>query len=404
MFDEQLKRINVFVLTTVTVKLQAARPLASLASQYTVVLPIGNVLPEGGLAVTVGEAPHESLAVTLKNTAVGTEEVTTRLEGQLIDTTHVGGSMVTGKLQFVLFPHPSLAVTLTMVSPIPKELPLGGSATTVSGAQPPLAVTVKNTTAPLKLVAVAVRLDGQFKTMGEKLCGLTVTVKLQLVEPPQLSLAVTSTGVVPIGNVLPLGGLAVTNGGGLQPPVAVTVKNTTIPFELVAVTVRLEEQLRLIGGSTTVTVKLQLVLVPQGSLAVVSTVVVPIGKVLPLAGVALTNGGGLQPPLADAVKNTTAPFGPVAVTVRFDGQLRLIGGLTTVTVKLQLVLLPQVSLAVVNTVVVPTGNVLPLAGLALTNGGGLQPPLAVTVKNTVAPLPLLALTVRLDGQFSKIGG
>jgi hypothetical protein len=65
--------------------------------------------------------------------------------------------------------------------------------------------------------------------------------------------------------------------------------------------------------------------------------------------------------------------------VRFDEQVRLMGGRTTVTVKLQLALLLQVSLAVLFTVVVPIGNVLPLGGLAETNGGGLQPPLAVTV-------------------------
>ena len=72
--------------------------------------------------------------------------------------------------------------------------------------------------------------------------------------------------------------------------------------------------------------------------------------------------------------------------------------------KLQLVELPQVSLAVASTVVVPIGKVLPLGGLATTIGGGLQPPLAVTVKNTLAPLELLALTVMFEEQFSTIGG
>ena len=56
----------------------------------------------------------------------------------------------------------------------------------------------------------------------------------------------------------------------------------------------------------------------------------------------------------------------------------LMGVGLTVTVKLQLVLLPHESLAVAKTVVVPIGNVLPLGGLALTNGGGEQPPLAET--------------------------
>ena len=103
-----------------------------------------------------------------------------------------------------------------------------------------------------------------------------MTVKLQLVLVPQLSLAVVNTVVVPIGNVLPLGGMALTDGGGLQPPLAELLKNTTAPFELVAVTVMLDEQVRTIGGRVTVTVKLQLVLLPHESLAVVNTVVVPI--------------------------------------------------------------------------------------------------------------------------------
>ena len=89
-----------------------------------------------------------------------------------------------------------------------------------------------------------------------------MTMKLQLVEPPQVSLAVTRTVVAPIGKVLPLGGLAATNGGGLQPPVAELLKNTTAPPELVAVTVMLDEHVRLIGGycgGFTVTMNEQLV-------------------------------------------------------------------------------------------------------------------------------------------------
>jgi hypothetical protein len=119
-----------------------------------------------------------------------------------------------------------------------------------------------------------------------------------------------------------------------------------------------------------------LVSVPQVSLAVAVTVVVPIGNVLPLGGLAVKNGGGLQPPLAVTVKNTVAPFELVAVTVMFDEQLMLIGGLTTVTVKPQLVLLPQLSLAVTATGVVPTGNVLAVGGFS-TIVSGPQPPPAV---------------------------
>jgi len=50
----------------------------------------------------------------------------------------------------------------------------------------------------------------------------TVTVKLQLVVVPQLSLAVQVTSVLPGGKVLPLGGVQVTLGV-LQPPVAVVL-------------------------------------------------------------------------------------------------------------------------------------------------------------------------------------
>lgn len=222
---------------------------------------------------------------------------------------------------------------------------------------------------------------------------------------PQLSLAVTRTVVVPTGNALPLGGLAITVGG-LQPPLAVTVKNTVAPLALVALTVRFDEQFNTIGGYTggcTITWKLQLVNVPQVSLAVTVTVVVPVGNVLPLGGLAMMFGGGLQPPVAVAVKNTAMPFEPVAVTVMLEEQLRLIGGLTTVTWNEQFVVVPQVSLAATNTVVVPTGKVLPLGGLARIFGGE-QPPLAVTVKKTVAPPELVAATVMFEEQFSTIGG
>jgi hypothetical protein len=53
-------------------------------------------------------------------------------------------------------------------------------------------------------------------------CWYTVTVKLHVALLPQVSLAVTITIVVPIGKVLPLGGLAMALGG-VQPPLAVTV-------------------------------------------------------------------------------------------------------------------------------------------------------------------------------------
>ena len=72
------------------------------------------------------------------------------------------------------------------------------------------------------------------------------------------------------------------------------------------------------------------------------------------------------------------------------------------TAKLHVALFPQVSLAVAVTVVVPTGNVLPLGGLA-TIIGGVHPPLAVTVKNTTAPAGPVAMVVMLLGHEMLIG-
>jgi hypothetical protein len=52
--------------------------------------------------------------------------------------------------------------------------------------------------------------------------GKTVTVKLQLACPPQTSVALQLTRVVPIGKVLPLGGTQFVVYGG-QPPLTSTV-------------------------------------------------------------------------------------------------------------------------------------------------------------------------------------
>jgi hypothetical protein len=52
--------------------------------------------------------------------------------------------------------------------------------------------------------------------------GNTVTVKLQLLDRPQESVALQLTLVVPIGNTLPLDGAQLVMIGG-QPPLTVTV-------------------------------------------------------------------------------------------------------------------------------------------------------------------------------------
>ena len=77
------------------------------------------------------------------------------------------------------------------------------------------------------------------------------------------------------------------------------VKYTLVPLGVEAVMVRFEEQVRTMGGYVcwfTVTVNVQLVVLPHESLAVVVTTVWPIGKVLPLGGYEERFSGELQPP------------------------------------------------------------------------------------------------------------
>ena len=266
-----------------------------------------------------------------------------------------GGATVTWKPHVTLFPHPSVAMTLTGVVPIGNWLPLGGRVWMFTGGQPPSAKTLKNTSDPLVSTAATVKLVGQLRlSVGPS----TVTVNEQLVESPQVSAAVTRTVVVPIGKMLPLGGLATTNGGGLHPPLAVLVKKTAAPFEPVAFTTMFEAQTRAIAGAAhgpTVTVNEQLVVSPQASLAVTLTVVAPTGNTLPLGGRTCTFTGG-HALAAVTSKNTATPAGLTACTTMSVEQFSAKPGGSTVTIKTQLVLSAQASLAVTVTGVVPMGN------------------------------------------------
>ena len=64
---------------------------------------------------------------------------------------------------------------------------------------------------------MTVILDEQVRTIGGR---VTVTVKPQFVTFPHVSVAVQLTGVMPMGKMLPLGGLQYNDGGALHPPLA----------------------------------------------------------------------------------------------------------------------------------------------------------------------------------------
>jgi len=124
-----------------------------------------------------------------------------------------------------------------------------------------------------------------------------------------------------------------------------------------------------IGGSLslTVTVKLQAAVLPLASVAVQVTGVTPLPKIDPLAGTQPNPTPG-QLSLITGVNPTTCVQAPGAVLVTMLAGHVIAGGCAslTVTVKLQLAVLPEASVAVQVTVWGPVVNTLPLVGLQLT--------------------------------------
>ena len=115
-----------------------------------------------------------------------------------------------------------------------------------------------------------------------------------------------------------------------------------------------------------VTLKEQLEILPLASLAVDVTAVVPTGKPDPEAGVEVTVAEGSQLSLAVTENVTGTSRAILQGTVMFAGQVIVGFALSlTVTVKLQIAVLPDASFAVQVTVVVPFGKVEPDGGLQL---------------------------------------
>ena len=77
---------------TITVKLPVAiLPVASVAVQFTVLVPTGNVLPEGGVQFTVGSGSSSSVA--------DTEYVATAPDGLVASTVTVSGKANVGDVE-----------------------------------------------------------------------------------------------------------------------------------------------------------------------------------------------------------------------------------------------------------------------------------------------------------------
>ena len=133
------------------------------------------------------------------------------------------------------------------------------------------------------------------------------------------------------------------------------------------------------SSSSTVTLKEQLALLPDASVAAHWTMVVPFGKRLPLAGLH-TMLALPQLSVAVAAKATTAPHWLGSLLTRMSaGQWGAGSSVSlTVTLKLQAAELSAASVAMQVTVVVPFGKTLPLGGVQVVVGLG-QLSVVVTV-------------------------
>ena len=197
---------------------------------------------------------------------------------------------------------------------------------------------------------------------------MTVTVNVLLELFACASVAEHVTVVTPKWNVEPLAGVHATATGPSKTSVAEAVNVNGAPAGLVASTLAFAGTVT--AGplvSDTVTVNDALRLLPRVSVAEQLTVVAPKWKVDPLAGVQLTVRLPSTRSVADAEYVKVAPAALVASTVAFGGTV-MVGAVVsdTVTVNVVVLVLLCASVALHVTVVVPSGNVEPLAGAQLT--------------------------------------
>src|SRR5262245_15958374 len=118
-----------------------------------------------------------------------------------------GGQTVTVKLHEFVLPPPSTAVQTTVVTPFEKVLPDGGEQLKLARPQSSRAPDTYVTTEPLQLVVVTVLLVLQVTVGG--VVSITVTVKVQLFDPPISSVARQTTLLTPNRKPVPEGGMQV---------------------------------------------------------------------------------------------------------------------------------------------------------------------------------------------------
>nr|WP_238145304.1 hypothetical protein [Antricoccus suffuscus] len=382
-------------------------PAVSVAVQDTTVVPTAKTDPDGGAQSTTGLGSTSSVAVAVKVTGAPSAPIAaTVMSIGSCNTGAVESVTVTENVPVPTFPAASVAVHDTGVVPIGNVDPDAGEQ--VTGTSPltrSVAVALKVTTAPDADVADILISAGRARLGGVE--STTVTEKLSFAEFPAASLAVHDTVVVPRANVDPEVGAQATTGLGSTSSVAVAVKVTGAPSAPVASTTTSAGNCNtggVVSTIVTVTAKVPDAKFPAASVAVHDTGVVPIGNVDPDAGEQLGTTTPSTASFAVALNDTTAPDTDVAGTLIFAGKLR-IGAVVsaTVTKKLPVCVLLAASVAVHDTVVVPTGNVDPDAGEQVGTTTPSTASFAVALNDTTAPDTDVAGTVIFAGRL-RVGG
>ena len=312
------------LLVTVTWKSpEALACIESVTVQWTVVVPIGNVVPDGGTHTAAIVPSSMSLPFAVNVTTAPDAPVAGLVT--LAGGVNVGALLVTvtWKLPATLAAFESVTLQLTSVVPITNVDPDAGEQT--AGIEPssmslPTALNV--TAAPAALVAGVVMSAG-----GVNVGGLFVTVTVKSPEAVACieSVTVQWTVVVPIGNVVPDGGThtAAMVPSSMSLPFAVNV--TTAPAALVAPFVMLAGGVNVGALLVTITVKDPVAVRPPESVTEQFTVVVPIANTEFDDGVHVGVRELSCASEAVTVKLTCAPSGPVAAAVRF-GDTVSVGG------------------------------------------------------------------------------
>ena len=347
-----------------------------------------------------------SVAVTVKVTMAPEGPVASAcIEGGTVRTGGVVSITVTWNNPVTLFPWESEAEQTTfVVTKTGKVDPEAGRHVTATGPSTrSVAEAEYVTTAPLGPNAEAVISAGSVRTGG--VVSLTVMVKEAEPTLPAASVAVHVTVVVPNEKVEPEPGEQIAGSEPLAMSVADAEKVATAPLGPVASFV-IEAGTVKTGGvvSRTVTVKVPWIELPEESVAVQDTIVVPRAKVEPDVGEQTTLGDGSTMSTEVTEKVTAAPLGAVASAVMPAGRDRTGGVVSTiVTLKLALALLPEKSVAEHWTVVDPSGYVEPDCDEQTMVGFGSTRSVAVTVKVTMAPEGPVASTIRAAGTV-RVGG